>query len=122
MSATWLAEAVKEAEDRPVRAVIIVGDAFHDVPVGPDEAAICANRLRRAGTRVFLGQLCDDLITARRLQYSRYGVKGCLCVKPHTTLNSRSPSFKFLQKNSTAAAAEVPALNRIFLTFAPVVE
>jgi len=64
-----LAQAVKEAEERPLRAVIIVGDAFHDDPDGLDEAAICANQLRRAGTRVFLMQLGDDLITARRLQY-----------------------------------------------------
>jgi hypothetical protein len=64
-----LAQSVKEAEERPLRAVIIVGDAFHDDPDGLDEAAISANRLRRAGTRVFLMQLGDDLITARRLQY-----------------------------------------------------
>ena len=55
-----LAQAVKEAEERPLRAVIIVGDAFHDDPDGLDEAAISANRLRRAGTRVFLMQLGDD--------------------------------------------------------------
>ena len=64
-----LEQAVKEAEERPLRAVIIVGDAFHDDPDGLDEAAISANRLRRAGTRVFLIQLGDDPITARRLQY-----------------------------------------------------
>jgi len=64
-----LAQAVKEAEERPLHAVIIVGDAFHDDPDGLDEAAISANRLRRAGTRVFLMQLGDDPITARRLQY-----------------------------------------------------
>jgi hypothetical protein len=64
-----LAQAVKEAEDRPLRAVIIVGDVFHDDEDGLDEAAISANWLRRAGTRVFLLQLGDDLITARRLQY-----------------------------------------------------
>ena len=64
-----LALAVKEAAERPLRAVIIVGDIFHDDPDGLDEAAISANRLRRAGTRVFLMQLGDDLITARRLQY-----------------------------------------------------
>ena len=64
-----LAQAVKEAEERPLRAVIIVGDAFHDDPDGLDEAAISANRLRRAGTRVFLVQMSDDPVTARRLQY-----------------------------------------------------
>jgi hypothetical protein len=64
-----LAQAVREAEERPLRAAIIVGDAFHDDPDGLDEAAISANRLRRAGTRVFLMQLGDDPITARKLQY-----------------------------------------------------
>jgi hypothetical protein len=64
-----LAQAVKEAEERPLRAVIIVGDAFHDGPDGLDEAAISANRLGRAGTQVFLIQLSDDLTTGRRLQY-----------------------------------------------------
>jgi hypothetical protein len=64
-----LAQAAREAEDRPLRAVIIVGDAFHDDPDGLDEAAISANQLRRAGTRVFLLQLGDDPTTARRLQY-----------------------------------------------------
>ena len=39
---------MKEAEERPLRAVIIVGDAFHDDPDGLDEAAISANRLRHA--------------------------------------------------------------------------
>jgi hypothetical protein len=64
-----LAQAVKENEGRPLRAVIIVGDAFHDDPDGLDEAAICANQLRRAGTQVFLIQLGDDPHTARKLQY-----------------------------------------------------
>jgi hypothetical protein len=64
-----LAQAVKEVEERLLRAVIIVGDAFHDDPDGLDEAAISANRLRRAGTRVFLLQLGDDLSTTRRLQF-----------------------------------------------------
>jgi hypothetical protein len=54
---------------RPLRAVIIVGDAFHDDPDGLDEAAICANQLRRAGTQVFLIQLGDDPHTVRELQY-----------------------------------------------------
>ena len=64
-----LAQAVKENEGRPLRTVIIVGDAFHDDPDGLDEAAICANQLRRAGTQVFLIQLGDDPHTARKLQY-----------------------------------------------------
>jgi hypothetical protein len=64
-----LAQAMNEAEDRPLRAVIIVGDAFHDDPDGLHEAAISANRLRRAGTQVFLIQLGDEPIVARRLHY-----------------------------------------------------
>ena len=64
-----LAQAVKEAEARPLRAVIIVGDAFHDDPNGLDEAAISANRLRRAGTRVILIQQSDDPVTARKLRW-----------------------------------------------------
>jgi hypothetical protein len=65
-----LAQAAKEAEDQPsLRAVIVVGDAFHDKQDGLDEAAIAANQLRRKGTRVFLLQLGENPDTARRLQY-----------------------------------------------------
>ena len=64
-----LAQAAKEAEDRPLRAVIIVADAFHDDANGLAEAAIYANRLRRMGTAVVLMQLSDDPHTARKLQY-----------------------------------------------------
>ena len=42
---------------------------FHDDADGLDEAAICATRLRRAGTQVILIQLADDPDTARRLKY-----------------------------------------------------
>jgi hypothetical protein len=64
-----LAQATKEAEARPLRAVLIVGDAFHDNQDGLDEAAICANQLRKMGTRVFLIQLGENPDTARKLQY-----------------------------------------------------
>ena len=64
-----LGQAVKENEDRPMRAVVIVGDAFHDDQDSLDEAAISANRLRRAGTRLFLIQQGDDPVTTRKLQY-----------------------------------------------------
>ena len=64
-----LGQAVKENEDRPMRAVLIVGDAFHDNTDGLDEAAISANRLRRVGTRLFLMQQGDDPVTAHKLQY-----------------------------------------------------
>src|SRR5262245_33562614 len=64
-----LGQAVKENEDRPMRAVIIVGDAFHDDQDSLHEAAISAIRLRRAGTRLFLIQQGDDPVTARKLRY-----------------------------------------------------
>ena len=49
--------------------MVIVGDAFHDDQDSLDEAAISANQLRRAGTRLFLIQQGDDPVTARKLQY-----------------------------------------------------
>jgi hypothetical protein len=64
-----LQQAVKENQDRPMRAVVVVGDAFHDDQDGLDEAALAANQLRREGTRVFLIQQGDDPHTARKLQY-----------------------------------------------------
>jgi hypothetical protein len=64
-----LAQAVKEAEERSLRAVIIVADAFHDTLDDLNEAAISAIQLRRAGTQVFLLQLGDALDTARKLQH-----------------------------------------------------
>jgi hypothetical protein len=64
-----LAQAAKEAEERPLRAAIIIGDAFHDDQDGLKEAAISALQLRRAGTRVFLIQLGDDPVTTRKLEY-----------------------------------------------------
>jgi hypothetical protein len=64
-----LAQAVREAEERPLRAVIVVADTLHDELNGLDEAAISIIRLRRMGTRVFLMQLSADPITARALQY-----------------------------------------------------
>jgi hypothetical protein len=63
-----LQQAVKENQDRPMRAVVVVGDAFHDDQEGLDEAALAANQLRREGTRVFLIQEGDDSDTARKLQ------------------------------------------------------
>jgi hypothetical protein len=64
-----LQQAVKENQDRPMRALIIVGDAFHDDQDSLDEAALAANQLRREGTLVFLIQQSDDSVTARKLQY-----------------------------------------------------
>jgi hypothetical protein len=64
-----LRQAVKENADRPMRAVVIVGDAFHDREDFLTEAALAANQLRRQGTQVFLIQQGDDPATAHRLQY-----------------------------------------------------
>jgi hypothetical protein len=64
-----LKQAVEENNGRPMRAVIVVGDAFHDDQDSLDEAALAANQLRRQGTRVFLIQQSDDPVTARKLQY-----------------------------------------------------
>jgi hypothetical protein len=64
-----LEQAVKENADRPMRAVIVVGDAFHDDQDTLDEAALAAIQLRRAGTRLFFIQQGDNPVTARKLQY-----------------------------------------------------
>src|SRR5262249_21397535 len=64
-----LEQAVEENKRQPLRAVVIVSDAFHDDQEGLDEAAIAANQLRRAGTRTILIQLGNDAATARKLQY-----------------------------------------------------
>jgi hypothetical protein len=64
-----LERAVIENADRPMRAVVVSGDGFHDGEDGLTKAAFAANQLRRQGTRVFLIQQGDDPATARRLQY-----------------------------------------------------
>jgi hypothetical protein len=64
-----LQQAVKENANRSMRAVIIVGDAFHDDQDSLDEAALAANQLRRDGTRVFLIQQGNDPGTTRKLRY-----------------------------------------------------
>jgi hypothetical protein len=66
---TVLAQAVKEAANRPLHALVVVSDAFHDDPDELAEAALSATQLRRAGTQVFFIQLSDDPDTARGLQY-----------------------------------------------------
>ena len=64
-----LQQAVTENADRPMRAVVIVGDAFHDSEDGLAEAALAINQLRRQGTRVFLIQQGDGPTTARKLKH-----------------------------------------------------
>jgi hypothetical protein len=66
---SMLEQAVEENKDRPMRAVVIVGDAFHDDEKSLAEAALAINQLRREGTRTFLIQEGDDPVTARMLQY-----------------------------------------------------
>jgi hypothetical protein len=52
-----------------MRAVIVVGDVFHDDVASLDEAALAAIQLRRAGTRLFFIQQGNSPVTARKLQY-----------------------------------------------------
>jgi hypothetical protein len=105
-----LAQATKEAEDRSLRAVIIVGDAFHDDPDGLDEAAVSANRLRRAGTRVFLIQLGDDPDTARRLQYlARVSGGTYFRFDPRTQQRQFSDMFEMVSAYTTGGEEAVRA-------------
>jgi hypothetical protein len=73
-----LRNAVEQNRERPVRAVIIIGDTFHDHVNQEqlDEAAMYANQLRRAGTKVFLihrpfdpSKNADDVASERNLKY-----------------------------------------------------
>ena len=64
-----LEQAVKENADRPMRVVIVIGDAFHDNEESLHEAAIFANELRRAGTRLILIQQGGSSATARKLEW-----------------------------------------------------
>jgi hypothetical protein len=65
-----LQQAVEvENADRPMRAVVIAVDTFHDDETGLAEAALAINQLRRQGTRVFLIQLGDGPTTARKLKH-----------------------------------------------------
>ena len=59
---------MEESKERPLRAIVVVADAFHDSLESLDEAAIAANELRRMGTRVFLIQLGNDPTTRRKLE------------------------------------------------------
>jgi hypothetical protein len=64
-----LEQVLEENRDRPMRAVVIVGDVFHDDQDGLNKAALAARELQRQGTGVFLVQQGGDPLTARRLQY-----------------------------------------------------
>jgi hypothetical protein len=103
-----LQQAVKENQDRPMRAVVIVGDAFHDAEDGLAEAALAANQLRREGTRVFLIQQGDNPHTARRLQYlARVSGATFFRFDPKTQQNQFA---EMLQAVSTYAAGGEEAL------------
>jgi hypothetical protein len=105
-----LAQAAREAEERPLRAVIIVGDAFHDDQDGLTEAAISANQLRRMGTRVFLIQLGDDPATTRRLQYLTK-VSGGVCFRfdPRTQKRQFAEMWEALSAYTTGGEEAVKA-------------
>ena len=55
-----LEQALKETQEGPVQAMVIIGDVFHD---DLDEAAIFATKLRRAGTKLFMFQEGHSPIT-----------------------------------------------------------
>jgi len=57
-----LEQALRETEQAPVRAVVIVGDCFHG---DLDAAIVIARRLRAAGTRLFLFQQGRSASTER---------------------------------------------------------
>ena len=80
-----LQQAVEENRNRPMRAVAIVGDMFHDDADSLAEAALAINKLRRKGTRVFLIQQGDTPATARKLQFlQRAAGAGYFRVGPET--------------------------------------
>ena len=56
------AAALKETEQAPVQAVIVLGDAFHD---NLDQATARAKQLRAAGSRLFLFQQGQSASTER---------------------------------------------------------
>ena len=64
-----LQQAVEENKNRPMRAVAVIGDCFHDDEDDLDKAALAARELQRQGTRVFLIQQGSDPLTAHKLQY-----------------------------------------------------
>jgi hypothetical protein len=64
-----LEQAVKQNKDRPMRAVIVIGDVFHDDQDSLDEAALAAVQLHRAGTKLFFAGQGNNPTTARKLQY-----------------------------------------------------
>jgi hypothetical protein len=97
-----LAQAVKEGELRPLRAVVVVTDAFHDSQESLDEAAIAANQLRRMGTRLFLIQLGNDDATARKLEYL---VRVASAVRFHFDPRTQEQQFTELWAAVSAFAA-----------------
>jgi hypothetical protein len=105
-----LQQAVKENQGRPMRAAVVVGDAFHDDQDGLDEAALAANQLRREGTRVFLIQQGDDAHTARKLQYlARVSGAAYFRFDPKT----QQPFVEMLEAVSAYAADGEDALKAI---------
>jgi hypothetical protein len=108
---SMLERAVTENADRPMRAVIIVGDAFHDSEDSLTEAALAANQLRRQGTRVFLIQQGDDSVTARKLQHL-HRVSGAAYFKfdPNTQQQQFAEMLKTLSAYTAGGEAAVKAI------------
>jgi hypothetical protein len=105
-----LAQAVREGEDRPLRAVILVADTIHDDQDSLAEAAISANQLRKMGTRVFLLQLGDDPGTTRRLQHlARVSGGAYFRFDPRTQERQFSEIFELMSMYTTGGEEAVRA-------------
>jgi hypothetical protein len=106
-----LQQAVKENADRPMRAVVIVSDVFHDSEDSLTEAALAANQLRRQGTRVFLIQQGDDPVTARKLQHL-HRVSGAAYFKldPKTQQQQFAEMLKTVSAYAAGGEAAVKAI------------
>jgi hypothetical protein len=111
-----LQQAVKENAARPMRAVVIVGDAFHDDEDGLTEAALAANQLRRQGTRIFLIQQGDDPHTARKLKYLQR-VSGAAYFKfdPKTQQQQFAEMLKAVSAYSAGGEEAVKAIGATLL-------
>jgi hypothetical protein len=106
-----LRQAVKENAGRPMRAVIIAGDQFHDDQDSMDEAALTANQLRREGTKLFLIQLGDAPLTARKLQYLAKVSDGCYFrFDPRTQQQQFAEMLKVVSAYSAGGEEAVKAI------------
>jgi hypothetical protein len=105
--------AVEENKVRPVQAVVIIGDAFHDDPEDLHEAALYANRLRRDGTKVFFVQQGDGTNTARKLRWLA-GVSGGAYFRFDPRTQERQLTEMMAAVSTYAAGGEEAVRNVLF--------